>query len=118
MYRPTLSLATVSLLIHFTVLTAQEPPPIEVGQRVRVTAPDCGVRKQLTTSEAFRGDTLILDTTECPLASVTRLMEDLRSDLHSRSDFTSEDSPYATSPLCTNKLCDSYQRSLGGTGSS
>ena len=52
---------------------AAQDLPLEPGRRLRVSAPECGVRKQVTTSEAFRGDTLIPDATACPLASVTRL---------------------------------------------
>ena len=52
---------------------AQEPLPVEPGVRVRVTAPDCGLRSEATDFRAFRADTLVLETTECALASVTRL---------------------------------------------
>ena len=43
------------------------------GSRVRVTAPDCALRGEAATFRALRADTLVLETTECPLASVTRL---------------------------------------------
>lgn len=49
-----------------------QPPPVEPGTRVRVKAPDCGVRGWTTTVVALRGDTLLLGWTDCPLASVTR----------------------------------------------
>ena len=38
-----------------------------------MTAPDCGLNRQVTTVEAARGDTLVLGETDCPLGSVTRL---------------------------------------------
>ena len=56
-----------------TEIAAQEPFSFQPGERVRVTAPDCGLRGVGTGFRALRGDTLVLDTTECPLASVTRL---------------------------------------------
>ena len=37
-----------------------------------MTALDCGLRGGATGFRALRADTLVLDTTECPLASVTR----------------------------------------------
>ena len=55
-----------------TESAAQEPLVLEPGVRVRVTALDCGLRGQATEFRALRADTLVLDTTECPLASVTR----------------------------------------------
>ena len=54
-----------------TEIAAQEPLPS--GSRVRVTALDCGLRGGVTEFRALRADTLVLDTTECPLASVTHL---------------------------------------------
>ncbi len=54
-----------------TDMAAQEP--LQPGARVRVTAPDCGLRGQATIYQALRADTLVLVTTECPMASVTRL---------------------------------------------
>ena len=53
-----------------TQIAAQEP--LASGSRVRVTAPDCALRGQAATFRALRADTLVLETTECPLASVTR----------------------------------------------
>ena len=55
-----------------TESAAQEPLVLEPGVRVRVTALDCGLRGRATEFRALRADTLVLDTTECPLASVTR----------------------------------------------
>ena len=54
-----------------TEIAAQEP--LASGARVRVTAPDCALRGQAATFRALRADTLVLETTECPMASVTRL---------------------------------------------
>ena len=54
-----------------TQIAAQEP--LASGSRVRVTAPDCALRGQAATLQAIRADTLVLETTECPMASVTRL---------------------------------------------
>ncbi len=54
-----------------TEMAAQEP--LASGSRVRVTAPDCALRGEVTTFLALRGDALVLETTECPLASVTQL---------------------------------------------
>ena len=56
-----------------TEMAAQESLPVEPGVRVRVTAPECELRGQAATFRALRADTLVLGTTECPLASVTRL---------------------------------------------
>ncbi len=54
-----------------TEIAAQEL--LASGSRVRVTAPDCALRGQAATFRALRADTLVLETTECPLSSVTRL---------------------------------------------
>jgi hypothetical protein len=59
-----------------TRVTAQELPPVKPGDRVRVTAPDLGIRKQAATFEAWRGDTLVIvadSIMNFPLAFVTRL---------------------------------------------
>jgi len=63
--------ALICIFCGQTEMAAQEP--LQPGTRVRVTAPDCGLRGQATRLEALRADTLVLDTSECPLASVTRL---------------------------------------------
>ncbi len=54
-----------------TRVTAQELPPIKVGDRVRVTAPD--VNKYDGTLQAMRGGALTVDTLRITVASVTRL---------------------------------------------
>ncbi len=56
-----------------TEIAGQGRLVLEPGSRVRVTAPGCGLREQVTRYRALRAGTLVLDTTECPLASVTRL---------------------------------------------
>jgi hypothetical protein len=63
----------------FTSVIAQEqPPPLEPGQRVRVSAPAAfGDDWQVATIEALRGDTLVLTIDSLmsllPLGVVTRL---------------------------------------------
>ena len=54
-----------------TEIAAQEL--LASGSRVRVTASDCALSGQAATFRALRADTLFLETTQCPLASVTRL---------------------------------------------
>jgi hypothetical protein len=43
------SVLSLSVLVPFTSLQAQEPPTIEPGERVRVTAPDFGLQKSVGT---------------------------------------------------------------------
>jgi hypothetical protein len=71
-----------SLLAPLWTVHSQEPPPLEPGARVKVTAPERAIDKQAGTVEALRGDTLVLgiswaDDREMllavPFASVTRL---------------------------------------------
>ena len=74
--RTVISLTAGLLLVSLASLSAQQAPPVEVGSRVRVTAPGLGIYRQVATLEAWRGDTLVLAaerTMNCPLASVTRL---------------------------------------------
>ena len=56
-----------------TEIPGQETSVFEPGVRVRVTAPACGLSGRATEFRALRADTLVLDATECPLASVTHL---------------------------------------------
>ena len=56
-----------------TKIASQEPLVFEPGVRLRVTGLDCGLRGRVTEFRALRADTLVLETTQCPLASVTRL---------------------------------------------
>jgi hypothetical protein len=67
------SLLSVHLLVPMASLSAQAPLPLELGARVRITAPDCGFEKQAATFEALGGGMLVLGATNCPLASVARL---------------------------------------------
>lgn len=69
----TVSLLALASIIgsHPAKLAGQQLPA--PGSRVRVTAPDCGLSGQPTTYETVRADTLVLESTECPLASVTEL---------------------------------------------
>ena len=70
----------IVLVIPTTHLFAQQPP-VHAGERVRVTAPDCGMHGHATTIQALRGDTLVLpadptrssNSVTCPLNSVTGL---------------------------------------------
>ena len=59
----------VGLLVPLASLEGQ----LQSGQRVRVTAPDCGLDRQPATFQAFDNDTLVLGPMKCPLASVTHL---------------------------------------------
>ena len=55
--------------------------PVQPGTRARVTAPDCGLRRQATTVETVHGDTLVFASApsrnsipiNCPMASVAQL---------------------------------------------
>ncbi len=71
----TLVIAALFLLAPQPV-AGQERLLLQPGQRVRVTAPDLGIKKQVATFEALHGDTLVLGgdvTMYLPLASVMRL---------------------------------------------
>ncbi len=59
----------VGLLVPLASLEGQ----LQSGQRVRVTAPDCGLDRQPATFQAFDNDTLVLGPMKCPLVSVTHL---------------------------------------------
>ena len=67
------TLITFSLLISFTTLSAQEPPNIELGSRVRVTAPTIGLSKYTGTLMATDNDTLVVDTLSIPMRALTGL---------------------------------------------
>ncbi|MDH3457542.1 MAG: hypothetical protein OER90_11955 [Gemmatimonadota bacterium] len=50
--------------------------PLQPGQRVHVTVPTLGIKKQAATFEALRGDVLVVvadSAMNCPLSSVSRL---------------------------------------------
>ncbi len=77
--RAVTSMLTVSLLVPLAALSAQEPPPIEAGSRIRVTAPAAGADKLVGTWLDSDGVELRVQTEEQPspltisLADVTRL---------------------------------------------
>lgn len=66
-----------SLLSPISGVIAQEPPSVGVGARVRITAPHCGIRRQVAVLDPLRGDTLVLvygaSTALCLRSNVTRL---------------------------------------------
>ena len=68
-------LVAILTFVPLASATAQEPPPVKVGDRVRVTA--SGIRKQAGRLEALSADTLVVavadSTVTFPVASVTRL---------------------------------------------
>ncbi|MFC1639849.1 hypothetical protein ACFL3B_03685 [Gemmatimonadota bacterium] len=80
MHRAVIFVTVAVLLAPFPSLSAQQPPPLEPGVRVRLTAPDCGFNKHVGTLEALREDTLVFlgtssqssDPNTCLLASVRR----------------------------------------------
>ncbi len=65
------AIVAVSLLVSAGGLQAQQSPSIQSGQRVRVTAPDCDLRKQTANLQGWRGDTLELGMVNCPLVLST-----------------------------------------------
>ncbi len=68
--------AALLVLPLTTALAQQQPPPLEPGARVRITAPDLGIEKQEATFQALRGDTLAVTADSAmalSLSSVTRL---------------------------------------------
>lgn len=71
--RPITLLVAVLAIVPLTRVTAQNPPPVTVGIRVRVTAPDLDIDKYDGTVAAVRGDTLTVGTVQVGIASVTRL---------------------------------------------
>ncbi|MFC1639221.1 hypothetical protein ACFL3B_00490 [Gemmatimonadota bacterium] len=71
--RAAVPLVTVSMLLTVGSIDAQQPPAIPPGQRVRITAPECGIQRQVTTLEEYTGGALVMPTGSCPLDSVTRL---------------------------------------------
>ena len=75
--RKRICLSAVLLVLPLTTAVAQQqPPPLEPGTRVRITAPDLGIEKQQATFQALRGDTLAVTADSAmalSLSSVTRL---------------------------------------------
>ena len=66
-------LVAVLAVAPFSAVTAQEPPPVKVGDRVRVTAPNLGINKRTGVLQVVGDDTLVVDTMRLALASMTRL---------------------------------------------
>ena len=61
------------LLLPVAGLLAQEAPSLEPGVRVRMTAPHCNAISKKGRLQEMRGDTLVLDTIECPLENAWKL---------------------------------------------
>lgn len=76
---PVLGLLAILLPPGAPPLQAQVPPGIESGDRVRVTAPDLGLREVVGTVREFSGGVLVFlpeegdGVREIPLASIRRL---------------------------------------------
>ena len=76
--RPITCLVAVLVFAPLTRVTAQEPPPVKVGDRVRVTIPDMGVRNRDGTLRLLDADSLVMrpnggpSRLVIPLASLTR----------------------------------------------
>ncbi len=78
--RPFTFLVAVLAVAPFSSVTAQEqPPPVKVGDRVRVTAPDMGIRNRDGTLRLLDTDSLVMrpeygapSRLVIPLASLTR----------------------------------------------
>ena len=81
MHRETLSVTAVWLLVHFAGLPAQNPPPLEPGARVSISAPDHGVRRLVGTFSGYDSGSIGIkpdneqSSVWVPLNSVTRLQQ-------------------------------------------
>ncbi|MFC1639854.1 hypothetical protein ACFL3B_03710 [Gemmatimonadota bacterium] len=64
------------LLLPYSVVSAQTQTAIPAGDRVRVTAPVCGLSREVTTLDAVHGNTMVFGTGECLLDFVKRLEVD------------------------------------------
>jgi hypothetical protein len=76
MRRTFMSAITATFLVPFIGLSAQQPPTIEPGTRVRVIATACRLYRQAARFEAMNGGVLVVvtDTTvTCALGAVSRL---------------------------------------------
>ena len=75
--RTTGSLLAICFLFPTATLSGQQPDAIEIGQRVRVTAPTCSLVEQVGRFQGMRDRTMVLSagssSFECPLRSVTSL---------------------------------------------
>ena len=59
--RPTMFLLAVLAVTAFSTARAQEPPPIEPGAQIRVTAPSVGSDRIVGTVESWESEQLGLD---------------------------------------------------------
>jgi hypothetical protein len=71
--RPIFYVVVVLSLFTAGGLYSQQAFPIPHGERIRVTAPQCGVQRLVTTFEAYGSGALMLPSRSCPLEAVTRL---------------------------------------------
>ena len=68
------ALLAAALPVPVAAISAQEPPQVEPGARVRVTAADNAIRNRVGTLRELNADSIVLeDGLMLPLASVTRL---------------------------------------------
>ncbi len=68
------ALLGAALPVPVAAISAQEPPQVEPGARVRVTAADNAIRNRVGTLRVLNADSIVLeDGLMLPLASVTRL---------------------------------------------
>ena len=58
----------LGVLAAFQPLSAQQPPPLRPGQRVRVTAPSAGLHRTVGVVEAVRGREIVLEPDSPPPA--------------------------------------------------
>ncbi len=71
--RPITFLVAVLAVTPFISVTARQRLPVELGDRVRITAPDLGINKYTGVLWAVDHDTLAMGTLHVAVASVTRL---------------------------------------------
>ncbi len=75
--RHTTILVAILAFVPLASATAQDSLPVRAGDRVRVTAPDLGIRKQAGRFAALRADAMVVavadSTMTFPVASMTRL---------------------------------------------
>ena len=72
-----LSVLVALLAVPHGAIQPQEPPPLQPGSLVRVTAPQCGLENYAATLGSVAADTVLLETDEssvrCLRTNVTRL---------------------------------------------
>ena len=71
--RPITFLVAVLAVAPLTRLIAQEPPPVKVGDRVRVTAPHEDIFRDIGTLARIDADTLVVGARAIAVEWVTRL---------------------------------------------